>query len=56
VLAEDAMATEEIEQILSALTYTPDELMIRSDTNAVRGRRALQMMMDQERDGRPKAT
>lgn len=49
VLEEDVMATTEIETILATLDYAPDELMLKSDTSAVLGRRALQAMMDAER-------
>jgi phenylpropionate dioxygenase-like ring-hydroxylating dioxygenase large terminal subunit len=48
VIEEDAMATREIEAMLSTLGYYPDELMLKSDTGAVRGRRRLQAMMDAE--------
>ncbi len=48
VIEEDAMATREIEQMLTNLGYFPDELMLKSDTGAVQGRRKLQAMMDQE--------
>ena len=48
VVAEDAFATAEIENMLSTLDYMPDELMLRSDTTAVLGRRALEAMMDRE--------
>ena len=36
--------------MLSTLGYCPDELMLKSDTGAVQGRRRLQAMMDAERD------
>lgn len=52
VIAEDAMATREIEEILSTLDYLPDELMLKSDASAVQGRRKLQAMMDLEMTGR----
>lgn len=48
VLDEDILATEEIERIVSQLDEVPAELMIRSDTTAVQGRRILQAMMDAE--------
>lgn len=47
VIAEDIFASEEIEQMLQFVGH-PDELMIRSDTNAVEARRMLQAMMDKE--------
>lgn len=49
VLAEDSFATEEIEKIISTLDELPPELMLRSDTTAVQGRRILQAMMDKEK-------
>jgi vanillate O-demethylase monooxygenase subunit len=49
VLAEDSFATEEIEKIISTLDDLPPELMLRSDTTAVQGRRILQAMMDKEK-------
>jgi phenylpropionate dioxygenase-like ring-hydroxylating dioxygenase large terminal subunit len=48
VVEEDAFATEEIEKIVSTLDDLPPELMLRSDTTAVLGRRILQDMMDKE--------
>lgn len=48
VIEEDAMATREIEEMIETLDYTPSELMLKSDASAVRGRRALQAMMDRE--------
>jgi len=48
VVEEDAFATTEIEHILGNLGYVPDELMLRSDTTAVLGRRALQSLMEKE--------
>lgn len=51
VIEEDAMATREIEEMLSSLGYYPDELMLKSDVGAVQGRRKLQAMMDREREG-----
>ena len=48
VVEEDAFATTEIEHILGNLEYVPDELMLRSDTTAVLGRRALQSLMEKE--------
>jgi len=48
VLDEDIFATEEIEKIVQASEQLPPELMIRSDTTAVEGRRMLQRMMDAE--------
>lgn len=48
VLEEDAMATREIEEMLTTLGYEPTELMLRSDVTAVQGRRKLQAMMDAE--------
>jgi len=41
----------EIETMLNRLDHDPGELMLRSDLSAVRGRRALQAMMDKERTG-----
>jgi vanillate O-demethylase monooxygenase subunit len=49
VVEEDAMATREIEEMLTTLVYSPDELMLKSDAGAVQGRRKLQAMMDRER-------
>ncbi|MBN9507248.1 MAG: Rieske 2Fe-2S domain-containing protein [Altererythrobacter sp.] len=48
VIAEDKFATEEIEKMLAIIGENPDELLIRSDRNAVEGRRMLQAMMDAE--------
>jgi len=48
VLAEDVFATEEIEKMIALVGGSPDELMIKSDQNAVTGRRMLQAMMDRE--------
>ena len=48
VLAEDIFATEQIEKIISTVDEVPPELMLRSDTTAVMGRRVLQAMMDAE--------
>jgi vanillate O-demethylase monooxygenase subunit len=48
VIEEDAMATREIEEMLTTIGYFPNELMIKSDVGAVQGRRALQAMMDRE--------
>jgi len=48
VIAEDVFATDQIEKIVSTLDEVPPELMLRSDTTAVLGRRVLQAMMDQE--------
>ena len=42
------MATEEIETMLSRLDREPNELMLKSDTTAVKGRRALDAMMEAE--------
>jgi len=49
VLAEDRFATEEIEKIITTLDEVPPELMLKSDTTAVQGRRILQAMMDREK-------
>jgi vanillate O-demethylase monooxygenase subunit len=49
VIEEDAMATREIEEMLTTLGYFPNELMLKSDAGAVQGRRKLQSMMDRER-------
>lgn len=49
VLEEDIFASEEIEKMLKLVGGRPDELMIKSDHNAVEGRRMLQEMMDAER-------
>jgi vanillate O-demethylase monooxygenase subunit len=48
VLAEDIFATEAIEKIITTMDDLPTELMLRSDTTAVLGRRVLQAMMDKE--------
>lgn len=48
VIAEDVFATEAIEKIISTMDEVPTELMLRSDTTAVMGRRVLQSMMDAE--------
>lgn len=48
VVAEDVFATEQIEKMISTLDQVPPELMLRSDTTAVMGRRMLQSMMDAE--------
>lgn len=48
VIAEDKFATEEIEKMLAIVGEEPDELLIKSDRNAVEGRRMLQAMMDAE--------
>jgi len=50
VIAEDKFATEEIEKMLAISGEAPEELLIRSDRNAVEGRRMLQAMMDEERE------
>lgn len=49
VIAEDKFATEEIEKMIAIVGEDPDELLIKSDQNAVEGRRMLQAMMDAER-------
>lgn len=49
VLEEDKFATEEIEKMLAVIGENPDELLIKTDRNAVEGRRMLQAMMDAER-------
>ena len=49
VLEEDKFATEEIEKMLAIVGENPDELLIKTDRNAVEGRRMLQAMMDAER-------
>jgi phenylpropionate dioxygenase-like ring-hydroxylating dioxygenase large terminal subunit len=51
VIDEDKFATEEIEKMLAVIGENPDELLIRSDRNAVEGRRMLQAMMDAESAG-----
>ncbi|MEN9704145.1 MAG: hypothetical protein RLZZ393_24, partial [Pseudomonadota bacterium] len=48
VIAEDVFATVEIEKIVGTVENLPPELMLRSDTTAVLGRRVLQAMMDKE--------
>ena len=49
VLAEDIFATEEIEKILkNSGENLPQEVLLKSDAHAVRGRRMLQKMMDSE--------
>ncbi|MBO9723573.1 MAG: Rieske 2Fe-2S domain-containing protein [Novosphingobium sp.] len=50
VVGEDKFATEEIEKMLRIIGENPNELLIKSDRNAVEGRRALQAMIDAERD------
>ena len=50
VSAEDRFATEEIEKRLAISGDAPEELLIRSDRNAVEGRRMRQAMMDAERE------
>ena len=47
VIAEDIFASEAIEKMLKLVGH-PSELMIKSDQNAVEGRRMLQRMMDGE--------
>ncbi|HWJ69595.1 MAG TPA: aromatic ring-hydroxylating dioxygenase subunit alpha [Sphingobium sp.] len=49
VLEEDKFATEEIEKLITTLDEIPPELMLKSDTTAVQGRRILQAMMDAEK-------
>jgi vanillate O-demethylase monooxygenase subunit len=51
VIQEDVFATVEIEKILSTLDEVPQELLLKSDATAVRGRRILQAMMDAEGQG-----
>ncbi len=51
VIDEDKFATEEIEKMLAVVGEDPDELLLKSDTNAVYGRRMLQAMMDAEGQG-----
>jgi vanillate O-demethylase monooxygenase subunit len=48
VIDEDIFASEEIEKMIELVGGNPSELMIRSDQNAVTGRRMLQAMMDAE--------
>ena len=55
VIAEDVFATEAIEKIISTMDEVPTELMLRSDTTAVMGRRVLQAMMDAEAAAQPLA-
>ncbi|WP_236616874.1 hypothetical protein [Sphingobium lactosutens] len=55
VIAEDKMATEEIEKMLRLVGENPDELLLKSDHNAVTARRMLQRLMDEERGGDPEA-
>ena len=47
-IAEDIFASEQIERILSRMGEEPKELLLKSDTHAVQGRRLLQAMMDRE--------
>lgn len=56
VIAEDKFATEEIEKMLAIVGEEPEELLIRSDRNAVEGRRMLQAMMDAEQAGEDPAS
>ncbi len=49
VLEEDIFASEEIEKMLALIGGQPEELLLKSDQNAVEARRMLQMMMDAER-------
>jgi vanillate O-demethylase monooxygenase subunit len=55
VLEEDSFATEQIETIITTLDELPPELMLKSDTTAVQGRRILQAMMDREMMDRERA-
>jgi vanillate O-demethylase monooxygenase subunit len=48
VIAEDILASEEIEKMIDLLGEAPQELMLPSDSNAVFARRILQSMMDAE--------
>lgn len=48
VVAEDIFASEEIEKMIGLAGGNPSELMIKTDRNAVAGRRMLQAMMDAE--------
>jgi phenylpropionate dioxygenase-like ring-hydroxylating dioxygenase large terminal subunit len=48
VIDEDVFAAEEIEKLLNQLGHAPSELMLKSDRNAVQGRRMLQLLMDCE--------
>jgi len=50
VIEEDKFATEEIEKMLSIIGENPQELLIKSDRNAVEARRMLQAMMDAEKE------
>jgi phenylpropionate dioxygenase-like ring-hydroxylating dioxygenase large terminal subunit len=52
VIDEDIFASVEIEKIIDLYDGTPPpELMVKSDTNAVEGRRMIQAMMDAEGQG-----
>ena len=52
VIDEDVFASEEIEKIIDLYDGNPPpELMVKSDTNAVEGRRMIQAMMDAEGQG-----
>lgn len=51
VIDEDKFATEEIEKMLAIVGEEPEELLIKSDRNAVEGRRMLQAMMEAEGQG-----
>jgi phenylpropionate dioxygenase-like ring-hydroxylating dioxygenase large terminal subunit len=55
VLDEDSFATEQIEKIITTMDELPPELMLKSDTTAVQGRRILQAMMDREKEDRERA-
>lgn len=48
VIDEDIFASVEIERMIKLAGGNPPELMLKSDHNAVRGRRMLQAMMDME--------
>lgn len=48
VVGEDIFASQAIERMLKLYPQPPGELMLKSDTHAVRGRRLLQAMMDAE--------
>jgi len=50
VLDEDIFATEEIEKMIERAEALPLELMVRSDTTTVEGRRMIQRMIDAEAD------
>ena len=52
---EDIAAAEEVERMLAKLDGPPSDLLLRADKNAVRGRRALQRMMDAEGQTAPRA-